>query len=357
MKTGLNLTQMAAELERREAAKRDFIADTAQLTIDNEARVEMNLGGNTPAFSPTEHFRRQMATHFKVPAEYAERIRTSHPDLYAGTFNTFLHRERTKRMVRTLDGTARAFLSDRYRPLDNHDLAMAVLPELMDRTDMTIESTEFTETRFYIKAVSKRLTTEVKRGDAVQMGLVISNSEVGAGALKVEPLIYRLVCLNGMIMPDYGTRKAHLGRREVGVEDAFELFTDKTRQLDDAAFFSKVRDTVTGLLSMGTLEKIVAKMREATEQELPTTDIPGIVELTGKRFGYNEQTRQGILSHLITGGDLTRYGLMNALTRQSQDEADYELATQLEADGGRIIELNKTDWRSIVDATPVRKAA
>jgi len=31
-----------------------------------------------------------------------------------------------RRMVRTLDGSTRAFLSDRYRPLDNFDLAHEV---------------------------------------------------------------------------------------------------------------------------------------------------------------------------------------------------------------------------------------
>lgn len=48
-----------------------------------------------------------------------------------------------------------------------------------------IVSTELTDSRMYIKAINERLELEVKRGDVVQAGIAISNSEVGLGALKV----------------------------------------------------------------------------------------------------------------------------------------------------------------------------
>jgi hypothetical protein len=63
-----------------------------------------------------------------------------------------------------------------------------------------------------------------------------------------------------------------------------------------------------------------------------------------------------VLSHLIQGGDLSRWGLANAITRQSQDEESYDMATQLEVDGGSVIELPSKDWQSIL-AKPVAKAA
>jgi hypothetical protein len=101
-------------------------------------------------------------------------------------------------MLRTLDGSMRAFLSDRYRRLDNYDLASAVLPVLKEMGEgLKIVSTELTESKMYIKVINERLELEVKQGDVVQAGMVISNSEVGMGSLKVEPLIYRLICTNG----------------------------------------------------------------------------------------------------------------------------------------------------------------
>lgn len=37
----------------------------------------------------------------------------------------------------------------------------------------------------YIKVVTPRLSFEVKKGDIVQGGIVLSNSEVGEGAVKI----------------------------------------------------------------------------------------------------------------------------------------------------------------------------
>lgn len=354
MKTGLTLTAMATELERRNDAKRDFVADTRTLLVSSDAKdLSMDTGRedvkHTLITPMRDLFTRQLEQHYRVPAEYSERIRAKHPELYAHTLNTFFSKEPTRRMVRTLDGHARAFLSDRYRPLDDYDLANAVLPELLGRDGVRIESTQFTEQRFYLKAVFPRIETEVSVGDPVQIGLVVSNSEVGAGALQVMPLVYRLVCKNGMIAQDYGQRKYHVGRKAEGEGNAFELYSEGTQRLTDAAFFAQVRDTVRGVLTHATLERIVQGMRDAKEQRIESNDLQAVVEVTGKRFGYNDTTKGGILRHLIEGGDLTRYGLLNALTRQSQDEDDYALATKLECDGAKIIELPKNDWRAIAD--------
>ena len=252
-------------------------------------------------------------------------------------------------MVRTLDGKARAFLSDRYRTLDNFDLSHAVLPILMEQPDMEIVSSQFTETRFYIKAVFPRITGEVAVGDAVQSGVVISNSEVGSGSLQVSPLIYRLVCLNGMISAYGGQKKYHVGRAAQGDSDTFEIYRDETIQADDKAFWMKVQDTVRASTQQAVFETIVEKMRESKGLEITGRPVAAVEELA-KKFTYTETQQGNILEHLMRGGDFSQYGLLNAVTRSSQDEDDYEAATQMERDGGRIIELPKSEWSVIAQA-------
>jgi hypothetical protein len=51
------------------------------------------------------------------------------------------------------------------------------------------------------------------------------------------------------------------------------------------------------------------------------------------------------LQHLIRGADLSAWGLANAVTRTAEDVADYDRASELEAAGGRVIELAPADWR------------
>src|SRR5580765_4228648 len=169
MKTGLTLSEMAKELERRQSAKRDFIADTRQLSAVSDGKHLQIALPNGPALALSQGpvFQEQVCGHYKIPRDYAGRIRAEHPALYAQTLNTFFREEPARRMVRVLDNNARAFLSDRYRPLDNFDLSNAVLPVLMSAPEIRIESTEFTERRFYLKAVLPRIQTEVKRGDVV----------------------------------------------------------------------------------------------------------------------------------------------------------------------------------------------
>ena len=78
-------------------------------------------------------------------------------------------------MIRTLDGTARAFLSKKYRRLDNFEVMKAVLPILGQIQDVQFPSTQLTENHMYIKAVNPRLQAEVQKGDIVQAGIMITN--------------------------------------------------------------------------------------------------------------------------------------------------------------------------------------
>ena len=142
-------------------------------------------------------------------------------------------------MLRTLDGTARAFLSERYRPLDNDLIAETVLPILGTLgNDVRIESCEITERRLYLKAVNPRLTAEVVPGDIVQSGVIISNSEVGMGSVNVQPLVYRLVCSNGMIVNDFAYKKYHSGRVNE-YDENYEVFNSDTREAETQFILKK----------------------------------------------------------------------------------------------------------------------
>ena len=117
-------------------------------------------------------------------------------------------------------------------------------------------------------AVLPKLEFEVRKGDIVQFGLSISNSEIGQGALEVALYALRLVCLNGMTMPDNKTRKNHIGGR-LGEQDmAAEYFADDTRKLADKTFFLKLRDVTRHMLTEGAVEQSVEQMRRSAGMKL-----------------------------------------------------------------------------------------
>jgi hypothetical protein len=249
-------------------------------------------------------------------------------------------------LIRTLDGSVRAVLSDSYRPLDNFDLAEAVLPTLLG-VEAEVISCEVTESRFYLKAVTRRVEGEVKPGDIIRAGLVVSNSEVGHGSLRVEALDYRLVCTNGMIR-EAAVRKAHLGRSGArgldAIEDAREYFRDETRAADDRAFFLKVTDAVGAMFDPARFNTRLGQYRAASERRIEADPVK-VVEATARRLTLTDGEKSSVLQHLIRGGDLSAWGLANAVTRTAEDVPDYDRATELEAAGGRVIELAPSEWR------------
>ncbi|WP_413912432.1 DUF932 domain-containing protein [Candidatus Skiveiella danica] len=132
-------------------------------------------------------------------------------------------------------------MSDRYRRLDNFDLAESVLPILQQLPEVRFESVELTETKMYLKCITPRLKYEMAPGDVVQAGVVISNSEVGQGTLSVQPLLFRLVCSNGLIAADRSLRKTHVGRALGSEDERIQVYQDDTVRADDKAFFPGAR--------------------------------------------------------------------------------------------------------------------
>ena len=81
-----------------------------------------------------------------------------------------------------------------------------------------------------------------------------------------------------------------------------------------------------------------------------TGDVPKVVEVTAKRLGLNETEGKSVLRHLIEGGDLSRFGMFNAITRMSADVESYDRASELEVIGPQVIELAKDDWKVLAEA-------
>lgn len=344
MKTGQTLTDIAKELERRVQTKKDFVAPSRLLALAEDGKTLMV--GNKGDFGVTEVGHQQLAARLQIPQQYYQRMRETAPKLLAQNVNSWFREEpMTQRMIRTMDGKARAVLSKSYRPLDDADLAEAALPVIKE-AGCRVESAQLTETRFYIKAVTEKVTFEVKKGDVCQAGIVISNSEVGYGSVKVEPLIFRLVCSNGMIAADAGMRKYHIGRHGDAGDQAQEFLRDETREADDKAFWMKVQDIVRGALDKDVFAKIAGRLLDATKEDIEC-GVEEIAQRSAKRFGLGEVERAGVLTHLAKGGDLTRYGLVQAVTRFSQDVESYDRATELERLGGEILELAGSEWKTL----------
>jgi len=358
VKAGRSLVELAQEITRQQDSKADYIVQSQALTMTShpaDQQWAQALGGSQLAIGDvarawaTDHTHSQLAQHLGIPATYYNRIRAEQPGLLDVNVNTLLRSRPTseRRMVRTLDNRARAFLSDKYRRLDNYDLLEVVLPELQSVEGLRLESCEVTDRRLYLKAVTNRVQGEVSLGQVVQAGVLITNSEIGMGTLAVQPMSFVLACLNGAVHDQYGQRRNHVGKAWANSdEEAERIFADDTLKAQDKAFYLTVRDTVRGALSEALFGKILDDMREAAGVKLEGDPVKA-VEVLAKKQGLNEAERGGVLRHLIEGGSLTLWGMANAITRAAQDVESYDRSTELEMLGGQIITLPKSEWREI----------
>lgn len=367
MKQGRTLQALGEELTRQRSARRDFLADTRNLEISSSNHgsilsVLLENERHDYGINPLAH--QQIASRLNIPYRYYQKMQEEDPALLDENVNAWFRRTPERRMVRVLDGNVRAFLSDRYRRLDNLELCAAVLPVIQEMKVASIESCEVTEKHLYLKVLNKKMKAEVAVGDVVQAGFVISNSEVGLGSLKVEPLVFRLICKNGMICKDFTQKRYHVGKQANGNDmEAYELYSDETLKQDDKAFFMKVQDTVRHAVDEAKFMMTVDRMREAMGIPMEHDPVKE-VELLADKFMLTQNERGDVLRQLFMSGDNSRYGLLNAVTAASKIAPDYERATELERIGGEILsmpvprnllpEATRSDSREMKNITPFR---
>ena len=353
MKQGRSLPEVLTELKRQNEAKHDYIAPAQAMSLseDGENVVLYHMGeSSSTTFGATDLFHRQLGSALNIPAKYYDMMRTQKPQLLSQNVNSWLSDRDQNYMIRSMDygsgQVARAFLSDRYRRIDNLEVATAVLPLFAGKEEMEVVSVNVSPGKLFIKIVNHKLEMAVVPGDYVQAGVVISNSEVGLGAVSVQPLVYRLVCSNGLCVNDFGERKAHVGRQAKMLEDSFNLYTDETLEAEDKAFLLKLRDTTLAAIEEARFAQIVGRLQETTQAKI-TGRVQDVIELTGKAFDISQPEQDSILNYLIQGGDLSLYGLTNAITRASQDVESYDRASALESIGWNVATMPASQWKEI----------
>lgn len=205
----------------------------------------------------------------------------------------------------------------------------------------------------YLKVVNPRLQDEVRPGDVVQAGVAISNSETGRGAVSVCPLIYRLVCTNGMTATDsIGSkmRRTHAGPRII-TRNRFFVFAREVLTDSDSGFVTALQTAVRDAMDEARFAQLLNQMRTSAQMELNAENLAEVVKRAAACFKITESESDGVLQHLQADGDYTLYGLANAVTRYSQDVESYDRASKLEEIGYTVMTMAPELFRRINQVT------
>jgi hypothetical protein len=184
-----------------------------------------------------------------------------------------------------------------------------------------------------ITAVLPKLEGEVVEGDFVQGGITITNSEIGGGSLVIKPFIYRLVCTNGMVAPEYLNQfyAKHVGKMIIDIDNDDQWKT----------IVSKMEQQLELVANPELFEENLNKLKQATEQKINSHQI----EVLAKNHGLSDVERAGVferLNHYVGETFVTsKYDVANAITNIANDEEKSdERARFLQELGGLVIFSN-----------------
>ena len=377
------LEDMLHVIKEQNDMKQDYIAPTNQLqfrTIESEDRVhgtnhsqivmEANNGEGTKILNVNQHCFDQIAQKAEIATPTARRLQQNYPREMDNLINAIWQKENSKRMVRTFDnanhtnpfnydnhtGTARAFLSDKFKTFDNSDLLESALPTLGE-SDACWKIVNFanTDKKLYIRLKSEVIQADAGVGDTMAHGIGISNSETGSGSVAVFGINWTLACLNGM-QTENVTRKAHITSARDG--DTWNVLTDETKQADNHSLKLQLRDIVSSYASRDAFDENIEKMRRAKE-DVVNVPMNESVENLGKVLTLSKKETSNVLEGLLqTIGQsgyeqsqkINRATLVNACTAVG-NTADPDNVDFWQRLGGKVLNLGKTDWNRVAMAS------
>jgi hypothetical protein len=219
----------------------------------------------------------QMCAKVNLPMNYANGLRWVgvkdewKPRLLAHILNEHYHqpewKERsgqTRFLHRIVDHEVRGFLSRRYnRFLASAPLLTAFVDACRANGAKPIEATH-SSVRSALKCIMPQVY-EPFPGEYICVGVEWSNSDFGAGKLAVSQTVWRVLTGSSAVL-DESISRVHLGSI---IEDSDLEMSDDTARKEVTAQQSAIADVVAGQTSAETIDRLLAVMRKANEEQIP----------------------------------------------------------------------------------------
>ena len=377
------LEDMLTVIKAQNDMKQDYIAPTNQLqfrTIESDDRVhgtnhsqivmEASNGEGTKILNVNQHCFDQIAQKAEIATPTARRLQQNYPREMDNLINAIWQKENSKRMIRTFDnsnslspfnydnhtGTARAFLSDKFKTFDNSDLLESALPTLGESdASWKIVNYANTDKKLYIRLKSEVIQSDAGLNDLMAHGIGISNSETGSGSVAVFGIAWTLACLNGM-QTENVTRKAHITSARDG--DTWNVLTDETKRADNHSLKLQLRDIVSSYASRDAFDENIEKMKKAKE-DVVNVPINESVENLGKVLTLSKKETSNVLEGLLQTIGQSGYEQNQKVNRATLVNACTAVGNTAEPDnvdfwqrlGGKVLNLGKTDWNRVAMAS------
>jgi len=363
------LSDLLEKVKDQAARSADYLAPTNNLqkgTLEDgtpQLIIEANRGEPTKHFKINDTAFGQIATHAGIDTRTARRLQEGYAPEFDNLINAIWQKEPKLRMVRThddynaqTDGTARAFVSDKFKTFDNVNLLQTTLPQLMESdAQFQVVQANLSEKRMYLRLKSLVQTgAGANVGDHMANGIGFGNSEVGAGSVSVYQMFWTLACLNGM-QTENKTRSSHITSARDG--DDWGLLSDDAKNADNHALELKLRDLVGVYSSREAFDEVLDKMKAAAADVIDGefTDVTDVVNNLGRVMQLTKKENSDVLNGLMAtigqsgfeqSKPLSRATLINAVTAVSH-RSDVDDVDIWQRRGGKLLDMSSRDWNRV----------
>jgi hypothetical protein len=334
----------------------DTVMEKTQTAIDNREDVMVKAGqvvctvnndvmqfvtADGRSFTPTDHCLEQFSIRTKVPSSSVMRelrkiegYDEQDADLMARLGNNALRRidpDKEFRIRTYTDGTARAFVTDKYAPIDNRwylETLREFLPEGRFSHWRGDEDTIYGNVLLPDSIMDYGQDDDTDYGGMVSVG----NCEIGKRRITQTPSLFRAICMNGCIWGQ--TKGKDISKVHRGTIDLDSLKV-------------KIAENIEYQLSI--LPDGIRKFLDTRTQSLNDANVKGVIAAVANDYKLTKkqatETLEQYLAHETHEQNM--FGVINAITRAGQ-VFDNDSWVRLDEVGGMLMDTSVSRWTNVL---------
>ena len=321
------LHSILAELQAEEKTKHDLIIHPKDFRMNNKGMLisrDKSINHHV-----TDWALGQLASRVDagLPIRY---LRKCPPELQAINVNHWMEKfddKHTPWLLRTStgqeNGLIRGILSERYSPFDDHEI-IEILTQFFGKQDADIEVNWWhrDNTGFHLRILFNDLTTTVGtladgKPDVHKVGLHIENSEVGKKSIRITPLVWRLVCSNGMM----------------GWSVDGDVFKQRHLYLKPHEMYGRVSEAIGSALKVG--DAAIEELIQA--KETPIEDPLEVIKKLSEKNKYSKEFMEKTQGKFLEEEGNTAFHVIQAFTRACQETKNPDFRTEIESDSTKML--------------------
>jgi hypothetical protein len=246
--------------------------------------------------------------------------------------------------------TARAIVSDRYKPIDDDIIFGTALP-LIDSDRFQGIGGNKTEIRTVAKFIEREPSVIIPSGDRTRefhLGFILHNSEVGCGSASFSMFMSDSFCFNGCIFSKEVL--ANISYRHIGsrIDIRHGLVSQEHQRGAELASIRRlIAEATQNAMSLNGMEKIKQTLLLSAQSHI-TRDVHDTITDVGKEMNITKDEVEEIPLYM-NSDETTKLGLHSAITALAKDKP-YERRLELEQIGGDVLMMPDRKWKALAVA-------